>query len=103
MDPRFLTSAPVEVSGHLHALAALPLGERAPGTHVIGGWMDPRAGIDYTEKLKFLTLPRLELRPFSLPARRQPLYRLGYRDSSIYMLVDSIKMDLRVMRSNGRA
>jgi hypothetical protein len=25
-------------------------GERAPRTHLIGGWMDPRAGLDDMEK-----------------------------------------------------
>jgi hypothetical protein len=39
--------------------------ERAPGTHWIGGWVDPRAGLDDVEKRKFLTLPGLELRPLS--------------------------------------
>jgi hypothetical protein len=31
--------------------------ERAPGTHCIGGWVDPRAGLDDVEKRTFLTLP----------------------------------------------
>jgi hypothetical protein len=44
-------------------------GERASGTHWIGGWVDLRAGLDDLEKRKFLTLPRLELRPFGRPAR----------------------------------
>jgi hypothetical protein len=30
--------------------------ERAPGTHWIGGWMGPRASLDYLEKRKILTL-----------------------------------------------
>jgi hypothetical protein len=30
--------------------------ERAPGTHWIGGWVDPRARLDAVEKRKFLTL-----------------------------------------------
>jgi hypothetical protein len=38
-------------------------GERASGTHWIGGWVDRKAGLDDTEKGKFLTLPGLELRP----------------------------------------
>jgi hypothetical protein len=42
--------------------------ERAPGTHWIGGWVDPRAGLDDAEKRKFLTLPGLELRPLCHPA-----------------------------------
>jgi hypothetical protein len=28
-------------------------GERAPGTHWIGGWVNPRAGLDDMEKYKF--------------------------------------------------
>jgi hypothetical protein len=34
-------------------------GERDPGTHWIGGWVDPWAGLDNVEKRKFLTLPGL--------------------------------------------
>jgi hypothetical protein len=33
------------VGGQLHAPAALPPGKR-PGTHCIGGWLGPRAGLD---------------------------------------------------------
>jgi hypothetical protein len=29
-------------------------GERAPGTHWIGGWVGPRAGLDDMEKKKIL-------------------------------------------------
>jgi hypothetical protein len=29
-------------------------GERVPGTHYIGGWVDPRAGLDDMGKWKFL-------------------------------------------------
>jgi hypothetical protein len=35
--------------------------ERAPGTHWIKGWVNPRAGLDDVENKKFLTLPGLEL------------------------------------------
>jgi hypothetical protein len=35
--------------------------ERATGTHFIGGWVDPRAGLDDMEKWKFFTLPGFEL------------------------------------------
>jgi hypothetical protein len=34
------------VSGQRHTPAALCLGERTPGTYWIGGWVDPRAGLD---------------------------------------------------------
>jgi hypothetical protein len=56
--------------------------ERAPGTHCMGGCVDPRAGLDEMEKWKFLTLPGLEPRPLSLQARSQSLYRLRYPGSS---------------------
>jgi hypothetical protein len=52
--------------------------EKASGTHWIGGWVDPRAGLDTAENRKFLTLQGLELRPLGLPARSQSLYRLRY-------------------------
>jgi hypothetical protein len=39
----------MEVSGQLHAPAALPRGERAPGTVWIGGWVGFRAGLDAVE------------------------------------------------------
>jgi hypothetical protein len=83
----FLTSAIVggEWSAS-HPCRYIP-GERAPGTHWIGGWVGPRAGLDEVEKRKFLTLWGLELRPLGLPARSQSLYRLSYPGS--------IKIDFR--------
>jgi hypothetical protein len=36
-------------------------GETAFGTHWIGGWVDPRSGLDDEEKRKFFTLPGVEL------------------------------------------
>jgi hypothetical protein len=56
-------------------------GERAPGTHWKGGWVNPRAGLDDVEKRKFLTLPGLELSFLGRPARSQSLYRLPYPGS----------------------
>jgi hypothetical protein len=53
-------------------------GERAPGTHLIGGRVGPREGLDDVEGRKFLTLPGLELRLLGSPARSQSLYRLSY-------------------------
>jgi hypothetical protein len=50
------------------------LGERASGTRWIGGWVDPRVGLDDVEKRKFLALPGLEFRPLGRPARSQSLY-----------------------------
>jgi hypothetical protein len=37
------------VDGHRLAPAALPLGKR-PCTNYIGGWVGPRAGLDWCEK-----------------------------------------------------
>jgi hypothetical protein len=37
-------------------------GERYSFAHWMGGWVDPRAGLDDVENRKFLTLPGLELR-----------------------------------------
>jgi hypothetical protein len=53
-----------------------------PGTHWIGGWVGPRAGLHGVEKTKFFRPPGLELLPFSRPARSQSLYRLRYPGSS---------------------
>jgi hypothetical protein len=40
------------VGGQHHAPAALPLGKR-PGTHCIGGWVGPRAGLHWCGKSRF--------------------------------------------------
>jgi hypothetical protein len=49
-------------------------GERALGTHWIGGWVDLRAGLDYLKKRKFLTILGLELRHLGRPARSRLRY-----------------------------
>jgi hypothetical protein len=56
-------------------------GERTPGTHWIGGWVDPRAGLDDVEKRTLLNLLGLELRPLGCPAGSYSLYRLRYPGS----------------------
>jgi hypothetical protein len=62
------------MSGQLHAPAALPpLDRRLGGPQSRSG----RCG----EKRKFLTLPGLELRPLSRPARSRSLWRLSYPGS----------------------
>jgi hypothetical protein len=48
-------------------------GERAVGTHWLGGWVGPRTSVNVVEKRKFLTLPGLELRPLCSPACSQSL------------------------------
>jgi hypothetical protein len=64
------------VDVHVHIFLALALvggersvsrpcrftpGESAPDIHWVGAWVDPRIGLDDVDKLKFLTLPALEL------------------------------------------
>jgi hypothetical protein len=63
----------MEVSGH-HALAALPPGEIARGTHWIG-WVGLRAGLDAVKKRKIMHCR--ESNP-GRPARIPSLYRLSY-------------------------
>jgi hypothetical protein len=80
IDHIFLTSTGGEWSASLPG--RLIAGERAPGTHYIGGWVDPRAGLDDKEKRRrFLTLLGHELRLLGRPARSQSLYRLSYPGS----------------------
>jgi hypothetical protein len=52
----------MEVSGQLHAPAALHPGERARDTHWIGGWVGLRAVLDAVVKRKILS-PRRESKP----------------------------------------
>jgi hypothetical protein len=51
------------VSCQLHAPADLPPGKEPTRIHWIGGWVNPRAGLDDVEKRKFLILGGLELQP----------------------------------------
>jgi hypothetical protein len=67
----FLTSALVEDEWSVSRPGHFIPGVRAPCAHWIGGWMDPRAGLDDTEKWKFLTLPGLGLWPFGRPTSSQ--------------------------------
>jgi hypothetical protein len=71
----------LEVSGQLHAPAALPSRKEPPGIHWIGGWVGPRGGLDDVEKRKFFILPGLEVRPLCRPAPSQSQYRLRYPGS----------------------
>jgi hypothetical protein len=71
----FLTSALVAGEWSPPRPCRFTPGERAPGTHWIGDWVGPRAGLDDVEKRKFLTLQGLELRPLGRPARSQSLIK----------------------------
>jgi hypothetical protein len=57
----FLTSALVGGEWSAPRPCRFNPGERNPGTHSIGDWVAPRAGLDDVEKRKFLTLPGLAL------------------------------------------
>jgi len=48
----------MEVSGQLHAAAALPPGKEPHGTHCIGGGVGRRAGLDAVVKRKIPSLCR---------------------------------------------
>jgi hypothetical protein len=64
-------------------------GEKAPGSHWIGGWVDIKAFMVDVEKRKFLTLPGLKPWPLSLPARSQSLYWLRLH-GSLYNVDDKM-------------
>jgi hypothetical protein len=64
----FLTWALAEGERSVSRPGRFTPGERAPGTHWIGGCVGPRAGLDDMKKRKFLTPPGLELRPLGRPA-----------------------------------
>jgi hypothetical protein len=51
--PIFLTSALVEVEWSASRSGRFTPGERAPRTHWILGWVDPRADLDDLEERKF--------------------------------------------------
>jgi hypothetical protein len=63
------------VSGQLHVRATLPQGERAPGTHRIGGWVGSRAGLVTVDKIKIS--PCRERKP-ECPTCRPSLYQLSF-------------------------
>jgi hypothetical protein len=55
----------MKVNGQLHAPAALPPRETAPGTRWIGGLVGPRAGLDVVMERK-IPSPRRESNPRTL-------------------------------------
>jgi hypothetical protein len=56
----------MEMSGQLHALAALPPGKYPPSTRWIGGWVGSRAGLDAVVKRKSPS-PHQESNPIIQP------------------------------------
>jgi hypothetical protein len=77
-DQIFLTSALVGGEWSASRLGRFTPKERASGTHWIGGWVGPRAGVENVKKRIFLTLPGLELRPLRCPTEAS-----GYTDYAI--------------------
>jgi hypothetical protein len=61
----FLTSALVGGEWSDSRPGRFTPGERAPGTHWRGGWVDLKAGLEAGEKRKILTLLEIEPRPSS--------------------------------------
>jgi hypothetical protein len=57
----FLTSALAGGDWSASCPGRFTPGNRTPGTNLIGGWVDPRVGLEDVAKRKFLTLPGLEL------------------------------------------
>jgi len=81
-----MTTALEGVRGQRHAPAVLYPRER-PGTHCIGGWVGPRAGLDRCGKSR----PHRDSIP-DRPARSQSIYRLRY-------LAHTLHEDLRKFMS----
>jgi hypothetical protein len=65
----FLTSALAAGEWSASRPGCFTPGEIVPRTHCMGGWVDPRAGLNDMEERKFLTPPRLQLRSLGRPAR----------------------------------
>jgi hypothetical protein len=66
----------MEVSGQLHASAALPTGQD-PYTQRIGRWVGPRADLEVMEKSRS-PMPGIETQFIGHTARSPSLYQLSY-------------------------
>jgi hypothetical protein len=77
----FLTSALVGGEWLASRLGPFSPMESSAGTHCLGKWPGPKAGLDDVEKRKILILQGLELSLLNRPARSQSLYRLSYPSS----------------------
>jgi hypothetical protein len=87
----FLTSTLAEGEWSVSQPGRFTPGERTPRTHWIGGWVDPRAGLNTVERKNFLTKPGLKRRSLGRPARRQSLYRLSCLGSINWICVLAFK------------
>jgi hypothetical protein len=77
----FLTSAQFGGEWTTSSPCLFTFREKAPGTHLIRGWVGPRAGLDCMEDREFLLLTGLELLPLGPPARKQSLHQIRYPGS----------------------
>jgi hypothetical protein len=78
IDPYFLELGASYCEWSASRFGRFTPGERVPVSDWVGGWVDPRSGLDDMKKRKFLTLPGLKLRPLGRPHRNQSLYRLCF-------------------------
>jgi hypothetical protein len=76
--------------------------ERTFCIHRIGGGMGLRAGLGDMKEWTFLTLPGLELRPLSRPARSQSIYRLRSLNSNCIQYRTKIRKKVYGFVSIGR-
>jgi hypothetical protein len=74
----FLTSALAGGEWSVSRPGRFTPGERISGLHWIGGWVEPRVGLNDVETKNVLPLPGLELRPLGRSTLNQSLYRLSY-------------------------
>jgi hypothetical protein len=88
----FLTSGLIGGEWSASRHGSLTAVENPPGIYWMGGWVNPRAGLNHVENRKFLTLPGLELRSLRRPARSHSLYRLRYPGSPRIILLDNKKI-----------
>jgi hypothetical protein len=72
--PLFLTSALDGGEWSASHPCHFTTGERAPGTHWIGGWVGPKPALDDMEERKILPLPGIEPQPSSSDGKVTFLY-----------------------------
>jgi hypothetical protein len=72
-------------------------GERAPGTHLVGGWVGLRTDLDDVEKRKFLTLSSQFVRVSSLHIHFSPpqFYRNDYVSAGAHLSEGTFRFDIQ--------
>jgi hypothetical protein len=91
------------VGGQGNTPAALPPGKR-PGTHCIGGWVGPRAGLDGWRKIS--PPPEFDPRTFQPIASHYADYAIPAPcpcvDMTVYVVVDNCILQSHVFLFNQR-